>query len=114
MGTMSPMEDRLIEVREAAKTLGVHENTVRRWADRGLIGHLRNPSGVRRLRAEDVDALRRQMELPAGADARVLEDLMRAQGVQRTTFDDLEADLFDSDAEAEAFLTAVYAARDAS
>lgn len=51
----------LMQVREAARTLGVHENTLRRWEERGLLRAVRLPSGVRRFRAEDIDALREQM-----------------------------------------------------
>jgi putative resolvase len=51
----------LMKVREAARTLGVHENTVRRWEERGLIRAVRLPSGVRRFRPEDVDAIRAEM-----------------------------------------------------
>lgn len=51
----------LMKVREAAKTLGVHENTVRRWEERGLLRAVRLPSGVRRFRPEDIEAVRAQM-----------------------------------------------------
>jgi len=51
----------LMQVRQAARTLGVHENTVRRWEERGLLQAVRLPSGVRRFRAEDVEAMRAQM-----------------------------------------------------
>ena len=51
----------LMQVREAARELGVHENTLRRWEQRGLITAVRLPSGVRRFRAEDIDELRDQM-----------------------------------------------------
>lgn len=51
----------LMQVRQAARALGVHENTVRRWEERGLLRAVRLPSGVRRFRAEDVEAMRAQM-----------------------------------------------------
>ncbi len=51
----------LMQVRQAARTLGVHENTVRRWEERGLLHAVRLPSGVRRFRPEDVEAMRAQM-----------------------------------------------------
>jgi excisionase family DNA binding protein len=51
----------LMQVRQVARTLGVHENTVRRWEERGLLNAVRLPSGVRRFRAEDVEALRQRM-----------------------------------------------------
>jgi len=51
----------LMQVRQAARALGVHENTVRRWEERGLLQAVRLPSGVRRFRAEDVEAMRAEM-----------------------------------------------------
>lgn len=51
----------LLQVRQAASALGVHENTLRRWADRGLISAVRLPSGVRRFREEDITAMRSKM-----------------------------------------------------
>jgi excisionase family DNA binding protein len=51
----------LIQVRQAAQALGVHENTIRRWEARGLLRAVRLPSGVRRFRPEDVEAMRKQM-----------------------------------------------------
>lgn len=51
----------LMQVRQAARALGVHENTIRRWEERGLLQAVRLPSGVRRFRAEDVEAMREQM-----------------------------------------------------
>lgn len=51
----------LMQVREAARGLGVHENTLRRWEERGLIRAVHLPSGVRRFRPEDISALRDQM-----------------------------------------------------
>jgi excisionase family DNA binding protein len=51
----------LMQVRQVARTLGVHENTVRRWEERGLLHAVRLPSGVRRFRPDDVEAIREQM-----------------------------------------------------
>lgn len=51
----------LMQVREAARELGVHENTLRRWEERGLVRAVRLPSGVRRFRPEDIQGLRDQM-----------------------------------------------------
>jgi excisionase family DNA binding protein len=51
----------LMQVRQVAQTLGVHENTIRRWEERGLLKAVRLPSGVRRFRPEDVEAMREQM-----------------------------------------------------
>jgi excisionase family DNA binding protein len=51
----------LLQVREAARALGVHENTLRRWADAGYITPVRLPSGVRRFREADITAARNRM-----------------------------------------------------
>lgn len=52
------MPQELMQVRAAARYLGVHENTVRRWEEAGLIRAIRLPSGVRRFRRDDVERLR--------------------------------------------------------
>jgi len=59
----------LIPVRTAARELGVHENTLRRWADSGLIRVVRLPSGVRRFRPEDIAAAQRAMYDNAAREA---------------------------------------------
>jgi hypothetical protein len=51
----------LMQVRVAARELGVSENTLRRWEQRGLLRAVRLPSGVRRFRLEDIAAMRAQM-----------------------------------------------------
>lgn len=51
----------LMQVREAARALGVHENTLRRWADAGYITPVRLPSGVRRFRDADIAAVQTKM-----------------------------------------------------
>ena len=53
-----------MQVRAAARHLGVHENTLRRWEEKGLISAVRLPTGVRRFRAEDVERLRLQIYEP--------------------------------------------------
>lgn len=50
-----------MQVRQVVRTLGVLKNTVRRWQERGLLHAVRLPNGVRRLRPEDVEAVREQM-----------------------------------------------------
>jgi excisionase family DNA binding protein len=51
-----------LNVRETARRLGVHENTVRNWADRGVLRPLRLPgSGYRRFDVADVDRIAREM-----------------------------------------------------
>ena len=51
----------LLGVREAARRLGVHENTLRRWEQSGLIHAVKLPTGVRRFREEDVQKLYEEM-----------------------------------------------------
>ena len=51
----------LMQVRQAAHALGVHENTIRRWEERGLLHAVRLPSGVRRFRPEDIERMREQI-----------------------------------------------------
>jgi DNA-binding transcriptional MerR regulator len=51
-----------LNVRETARRLGVHENTVRNWAARGVLLPIRLPvSGYRRFDAADVDRLAQAM-----------------------------------------------------
>src|SRR5438270_13038697 len=49
-----------VSVREAATRLGVHENTIRNWVDRGLLRAVRLPgSGYRRIDVAGVERIRR-------------------------------------------------------
>ena len=51
-----------LNVRETARQLGVHENTVRNLEKRGLLQAARLPgSGFRRFLKEDVDRMREEM-----------------------------------------------------
>jgi excisionase family DNA binding protein len=59
---MMPTDSNLISIREAARRLGVDETTMRRYVDRGLLRAVRLPSGVRRVRREDVEAFARIAE----------------------------------------------------
>jgi excisionase family DNA binding protein len=63
-----------LTVRATAERLGVHENTVRNWEQRGVLHGIKLPgSGFRRFPREDVERMRREMletyapttELPA-------------------------------------------------
>jgi excisionase family DNA binding protein len=52
----------LLNVRDTARALGVHENTIRNWEERGLLRAVRLPgSGFRRFAAADVERLRDEM-----------------------------------------------------
>lgn len=51
----------LLQVRQAARMLGVHENTVRRWEEKGMLHAVRLPTGVRRFESREVEAVRARM-----------------------------------------------------
>ncbi|MTD47622.1 helix-turn-helix domain-containing protein [Conexibacter sp. W3-3-2] len=56
-----PQKD-VLNVRETARELGVHENTVRNLEQRGQLTAIRLPgSGFRRFKKEDVDRVRDEM-----------------------------------------------------
>ena len=58
--TMATTE--LLNVRDTARALGVHENTVRNWEARGILRAVHLPgSGYRRFAVEDVERLRAEM-----------------------------------------------------
>lgn len=52
----------VLNVRQAANLLGVHENTVRNWNERGLLRGFKLPgSGYRRFPREEIERMRREM-----------------------------------------------------
>jgi transposase-like protein len=52
----------LLNVRDTARALGVHENTVRNWEERGILRAVRLPgSGYRRFSVQDIERLRTEM-----------------------------------------------------
>jgi hypothetical protein len=52
----------LLNVRDTARALGVHENTIRNWEARGLLRAVHLPgSGFRRFAVQDVERLRSEM-----------------------------------------------------
>jgi hypothetical protein len=58
--TMTTKE--LLNVRDTARMLGVHENTIRNWEARGLLRAVHLPgSGFRRFAPQDVERLRAEM-----------------------------------------------------
>ena len=61
----------LMQVREAARALGIHENTLRRWQEAGRIRAVKLPTGVRRFRPEDIDRLRKDIyrDFPYGVES---------------------------------------------
>lgn len=59
---MSSASPRPLNVRQTAAELGVHENTIRNWVDRGLLRAIVLPgSGFRRFPQEEVERMRREM-----------------------------------------------------
>ena len=52
---------RLLTIAEASRELGVHQNTLRRWADAGLIPVTRLPSGYRRWSPEQIEEIKSTM-----------------------------------------------------
>jgi excisionase family DNA binding protein len=109
-----------VTLREAAESLGVHESTVRRYADRGLIHAARLPSGVRRLRRADVEALRPTAgalhpgHTEPGAPQATIATLAAAQGIAplRSASELADPDVWSSDAEVDLFNATVRAERD--
>jgi excisionase family DNA binding protein len=113
-----------VTLREAAERLGVHESTVRRYADRGLIGAARLPSGVRRLRRADVEALSPRTGAPAPARAEpapsvaapdpTIATLTAVHGVRPlgSASELADPEVWDSDEEVALFNAAVRAERD--
>ena len=73
----------LLGVREAANVLGVHENTLRRWAEKGYLKPVVNPSGVRRFRKDEIAQLRRRMYDGAGfATPRQSDDVVTVTNIE--------------------------------
>lgn len=61
MAVIAPPRPETIPIREAAERLGVHENTVRNWADRGVLKAFKTPTGRRKVVMDDVERLAREM-----------------------------------------------------
>lgn len=73
----------LLNVRDTARTLGVHENTVRNWEERGILHAVRLPgSGYRRFAAADVERLRAEMfaQLAPATEGRVVNPGRKRSG----------------------------------
>jgi excisionase family DNA binding protein len=69
-------EQTWLSLGEAARRLGVHANSLRRWADNGQIAHIVTPGGHRRFAAENIHTLleqRRQGLVPVVAGSTWME-----------------------------------------
>lgn len=51
-----------LTISQAAELLGVHQNTLRGWADKGLVPVVKLPSGYRRFRPSDIERELAKME----------------------------------------------------
>jgi len=54
---------RLLTISEAAARLGVNQKTLRSWADKGLVAHIRTPTGYRRFDPEVIEQLEVDMQM---------------------------------------------------
>ena len=52
-------------LQEAARRLGAHPGTVRRWADTGILPHIRTPGNHRRFALSDIEHLLHEQRQPA-------------------------------------------------
>jgi len=59
-------EPRLLSITEAAKRLRVNPATLRSWADKGYVDHIRMPSGYRRFESDVIDRLAESMQVQGG------------------------------------------------
>ena len=57
-------EQKLIAITKAAHMIGVHPNTLRAWADKGIVNVVKLPSGYRRFTVEEIERVRREMGMP--------------------------------------------------
>lgn len=57
------MPEKLLTVTQVAKRLGLHENTIRKYADTGVIKVIKLPSGYRRFTEDEVVRVEREMGL---------------------------------------------------
>ena len=60
---MSAERRRLLTISEAAGRLGVHQKTLRAWADKGLVAHIKTPTGYRRFDPVEIDRLEAEMRV---------------------------------------------------
>lgn len=56
----------LVGITKAAEIVGVHPNTLRVWADKGIVPHVKLPSGYRRFAIEDLQEFRESLEMNEG------------------------------------------------
>lgn len=60
-----------VKIAEAAKILGVAQNTLRKWAEDGRVPMFRNPAnGYRMFRRDDLEAFLRKAAKPVATEKR--------------------------------------------
>ncbi|MDP9357338.1 MAG: MerR family DNA-binding transcriptional regulator [Chloroflexota bacterium] len=64
---MQQTTPRLLTISQAAARLEIHPDTLRAWADKGLVPVVRTPTGYRRFDPEAIDRLRVEMGLEGKA-----------------------------------------------
>lgn len=63
----TPNDERLLTISEAAKELGIHRDTLRKWANKGTVPHYKLPgSGYNRFSREQIEDIKREMHRSAG------------------------------------------------
>ena len=60
---MTAPVNKLLTISQAAERLGVHQKTLRAWADKGLVAHVKTPTGYRLFDPADLDRLRFEMRI---------------------------------------------------
>ena len=64
---MDQVAPRLLTISQAAAQLGVHPDTLRAWADKGLVPVIRTPTGYRRFDPSEIERVREEMGLEGKA-----------------------------------------------
>ncbi len=59
---------RLLTISQAAQRLGISVQTLRAYADKGVVPVVKLPSGFRRFDAETIDRIRREWSSEKGGD----------------------------------------------
>lgn len=52
---------KLLTISQAAARLGVHQDTLRAWADKGLVPVIKTPTGYRRFDPDVIERVREEM-----------------------------------------------------
>ncbi len=56
-------DEQLLTITGAARRLGIHQNTLRMWANKGIVPHIKLPSGHRRFTISTIERLRQEIGL---------------------------------------------------